>query len=161
MKVSRMVKRFTRLAVLALVVVSTLTATVASAATVVPTNAGFETGDGTGWTELIPSGASISYPSSGAAEGTYYALVKTDGPGSYTRLVQTITANAGDTISGSARFTAGDYVPYDDDARVVIRSGDLNGPIVQFVFYASVCLVGDYGSTGWTQWSYTFPSSGT
>src|SRR5207249_4183106 len=83
---------------------------------------------------------------------------KTDGPGSFTTLSQTFTANAGDRITGWAFFDAADYMPYNDHAEVVITSSG-GGSVTVFSF--SVSAVGDYGQTPWTKWQYTFPSGGT
>ena len=132
------------------------------------TNASFETGDTTGWTETVPVGASISVVTTFTSDqstvfnpknGAYFAVLKTDGPGSLTKLSQSLNVLAGETISGWAFFDARDYVPYNDWAEVVI----LDETMVQVasVFYADTSMVGNYGETAWTAWSHTFASAGT
>lgn len=139
------------------------------------TNAGFETGDLTGWSATIPLGgfayATTSYtadtmdytvgtpgPVYGPVYGSYFALLKTDGPGSYTTISQSFTVSAGDKISGYAFFDAGDYLPFVDSAQVQIKSGAM---VVATVFSASVSTVGNGGETPWTYWEHTFASAGT
>ena len=98
------------------------------------TNGSFETGDFSGWNVSIPEGGSAQVVASHDAvpymypffyspvEGSTFALLKTDGPNSYTSISQTITAQAGDKISGWAFFDSGDYYPYDDNAQVLVKS---------------------------------------
>ena len=151
------------------------------------TNPGFETGTLDGWVLNIPTGgyavATGQYDSSGPddpwnpddpwlppgllamsvpsqylpVEGEYFALLKTDGPGSYTTISQEFNVRAGDVISGWAFFDAQDYWPYDDNAQVVLRSG---GTTVATLFDSSVSVVGDYGRTPWTYWEHEFHASG-
>jgi len=109
MAVSRHVELYVIIAVLAIAAAMIGGALPASAAPVTLTNGGFETGNGTGWNLVIPPGGSVTFPSSGAIDGTYYAKLKTTGPGSYTNIWQDFSVNAEDTISGSARFDANDY----------------------------------------------------
>ncbi len=133
------------------------------AAVIVLNNEGFELGDFTDWDVTIPPGGTADVTTSGqgktANDGSYFALLKTDGPGSYTTVSQAITAQAGDTISGAAFFQAGDYLPYDDNAYVRILSED-GSEVVAELFFNSVLCVGDFGSTPWTGWEYTFVTSG-
>ena len=79
-------------------------------------NPSFETGDYTGWDSYIPLGGWINIVSSHSAytpqDGIYFALLKTNGPGSYTTLSQTFHASAGSKISGWAFFDAQDYLPF-------------------------------------------------
>ena len=128
-------------------------------------NGSFETGNLSGWTSYIPSGGYIQLIPSGAGksavDGSKFALLKTNGPGSYTSVWQTFTAKAGDRISGWAFFNAGDYIPYNDNSQVYIRSGNVSGPLVATVFSANVYTVGSYGQTPWTHWEYEFTAPGT
>lgn len=135
-----------------------------------PTNGGFETGDTTGWTTYIPSGGTIDVVTqhsgdSGTVynpeEGNYFALLKTDGPGSYTTLTQTIDLTADQTIEqtirGYAAFDAWDYLPYLDSAYVKIY--DSSGSLVATPWYEDVSTVGDFGDGSWTYWEWTAPTS--
>ncbi|CAH2214312.1 hypothetical protein [Tepidibacter aestuarii] len=116
----------------------------------------------TGWTLVVPPGATATTPSSFLTytpiNGNFFALLKTDGPGSYTTVSQSFYAKKGDKISGWAFFKANDYLPYDDKSKVVIKSGTT---VISTVFSASVSTVGDYGQTPWTFWEYVFTSTGT
>ena len=133
-------------------------------------NPSFETGDLSGWIVSLPLGgeavAVTSYttvpPVSPmvytAFSGSYFARIKTNGPGSYSTVSQTFSAAAGDKISGWAWFVANDYMPFDDNAHVHIKLG---ATVLATVFSASVSSIGDYGQTPWTYWEYTFTASGT
>ena len=116
-------------------------------------NGGFETGDFTGWTVSIPSGGSAEVVTSHTGdqgkdytpeEGNYFALLKTDGPGSYTTISQTIHLEAGWWVEGYAAFDARDYMPYyNDNAYVNIYASD--GTLIATPWYSDVAQVGDYG----------------
>lgn len=137
-------------------------------------NPSFETGDLSGWSVDIPVGGSatavtsyVSYvppvpPYTSTSyvpqDGDYFALVKTNGGGFYTTVNQTFSASAGDKISGWAFFKAEDYMPFNDNTQVEIKSG---GNVLATVFSANVSTVGGYGSTPWTYWEYTFAAPGT
>ena len=133
-------------------------------------NPSFETGDLSGWSVSLPLGgeavAVTSYttvpPVSPmvytAINGSYFARIKTNGPGSYSTVSQTFSAAAGDKISGWAWFVANDYMPYNDNAHVHIKLG---ATMLATVFSASVSSVGNFGQTPWTYWEYTFRASGT
>ena len=133
------------------------------------TNGGFETGDLTGWSTTLPAGASITVVAAAdvntAIEGTVYALLKTDGPGSLTRLSQLVSGEEDETISGFAYFRDVEFEQaqacfFDDTAEVTV--GGVS------VYFAQHCPGGtpDFvspitdGTTPWTQWSYTFPEDG-
>jgi hypothetical protein len=83
-----------------------------------------------------------------------YAVLSTAGSGESTGgfggtngsiLSQAINASAGDTISFSYNFLAGDYLPYNDFSLVV---GDSNNLL------SNIAAVGDYGTTGWSTYSF-------
>jgi hypothetical protein len=78
--------------------------------------------------------------------------MKTNGPGSLTKLSQSIALEVGDTISGWAFYDSQDYDPFLDPAEVVVI--DSLAAETQ-VFYSDVLAVGDYGETAWTAWSFT------
>ena len=130
-------------------------------------NAGFESG----LTEWTTSPASLvqtvtTFTSSDSNRATYgphaganFAVLTAGAQGVYTALSRSFHANAGQTISGWAFFKAGDYAPYNDDGAVMIEQGGV--AVAPPVFAAGVATVGDYGRTPWTEWRYTFPTSGT
>jgi len=122
-------------------------------------NPSFEPGDLSGWSTSIPSGGfadvRVSYGSYAAVDGSYFALLKTNGGGSFTTVSQTFSASAGDKISGQAFFYTIDYMPFNDNAQVEIISG---GSVVATVFSANVSTG---GSTPWTYWEYTFTAADT
>ncbi|MHC4403225.1 MAG: carboxypeptidase regulatory-like domain-containing protein, partial [Planctomycetota bacterium] len=130
-------------------------------------NPSFDTGDLSGWDVYTPPGGSASAVtsysntySSGTytpVDGTHFALLKTDGPGSYTTVSQTFSAQIGDTISGWAFFDAEDYLPYNDTAVVAVKSG---GTTVATLFFENIQSVGSYGQTPWTYWEYEFTAAG-
>jgi hypothetical protein len=70
------------------------------------------------------------------------------------RISKSFTGNEGGTISGWAAFDADDYVPYNDVAVVKVLQGN------EILFYEDVSSVGNWGSTPWTAFSFTFPSGG-
>lgn len=121
------------------------------------TNPSFEVGL-TGWTAAVPTGgfagAVTNHGGYNPVHGSYFALLKTDGPGSYTTLSQTFSVEAGDAISGWAFFRANDVIPYNDNAQVQIMQG---GTIIATVFGGSVST----GTRPWTFWTYEFTAPGT
>jgi hypothetical protein len=123
-------------------------------------NGGFENGF-VGWQQDVPPGATaetvMEFEDYVPIKGCYFALLKTDGTGTYNSIQQSFYANAGDTISGWAFFLTRDYMPYNDHCNVQILSGDT---VLSTPFSASVSSVGDYGSTPWTHWEYTLPATG-
>lgn len=84
-----------------------------------------------GYAVLTSSGSGTSTGSFGGTNGSI--------------LSQAINASAGDTISFSYNFLAGDYLPYNDFSLVV---GDSNNLL------SNVAAVGSYGTTGWSTYSF-------
>ena len=125
------------------------------------TNGGFESGL-SGWSSYVPSGGyattSSSFDGYTAQEGTYFANLKTDGPGSYTEIWQDFDLAAGGTISGKAAFDWGDYYGWWDNAWVKIYSGTtlLNTP-----WFEDGHGQVDYWDGPWTDWSWTASEYGT
>ena len=140
------------------------------------TNGSFETGNLTGWTTILPVGASASAvtghsepvpPATGTtswapADGSYFALLKTDGPGSLSQLYQSFYATAGANISLDYFWDSMDYVPFDDSAEGVILAGiGTSGPVVATLFSHNINSdPADYWGTPWTNVSHTFAVSG-
>jgi hypothetical protein len=119
-------------------------------------NAGFETGNTTGWhgTGAVTAG----YGAYTAPAGSYFGLVRSPGcPGE--TLQQDFTADAGDRLTGWAFFSTGDYLPYDDygDVRIVVERTATD----TIVFSSSVAEVGSSGATPWTEFTYKVQSSGS
>lgn len=126
---------------------------------------GFETGDLSGWNLTLPTtgdggfgGAVTDFAGYLPVSGSYFALLKSNGPGSYSTLTKSFTVMAGDRISGSAFFLsqdAGSCGAFNDNASV--RIFDENDVEVAVPFYAEACS----GNTEWIQWEHTFAAGGT
>jgi hypothetical protein len=141
------------------------------------TNGSFETGDLTGWMVDLPPEGSVDVvtshsepipPATGTTswaptDGSYFAIVKTDGPGSLSQLYQSFYATAGASISLDYFWDSMDYVPFDDAATGSILAGiGTGGPVVTTLFSENINSdPADYWGTPWTTVSYTFASSGT
>ncbi len=114
-----------------------------------------------GWTQMIPPGATADtvtrFEDYVPVCGCYFALLKTDGPGSFNSISQDFYANAGDKISGWAFFRTNDLLPFNDSCNVKILSGSI---VLSTPFSASVSTVGNFGRTPWTYWEYTFAETG-
>ena len=107
-----------------------------------------------------PSGAVVYGPT----HGEQFALLKTNGPGSYTTATQSVTVAAGDKVSGWAFFDTNDYSPFADNAQVYVREVDDSGApgaVLATAFDESVQTVGDRAESPWKYWEYTFSSAGT
>jgi hypothetical protein len=147
------------------------------------TNGSFETGDLTGWPTIVPAGGSVSvvtnhadsgtYPvapfvptgttSWAPTDGSYFALLKPDGPQSWTLLGQVFYAPAGYTLTLDYFWDSQDWDPFDDMAggRILAGAG-LGGSIVSNLFLESVNSdPANYWGTPWTTVSHTFATSGT
>jgi len=134
-------------------------------------NGAFEAGNLSGWTLVLPTsgnpfaGAVTGYPSVTpswtASEGSYFALLKTDGSGSFTQLYRSFDASAGDTLSLDFFWDAdGDPTKRNDLADGRILSGaDLSGALVTTLFTRSVQDYPD--SPSWESVSYLFTTPGT
>ena len=138
-------------------------------------NGGFETGDFTGWTVSIPPGGSAEVVTSHTGdkgtyytpvEGKYFALLKTDGPGSYTTISQTIHLEAGWWVEGYAAFDARDCCysspshPWGFSDKAYVKIYDSSGNLIATPWYSDVKEVGSYGDGPWTYWSWTATESG-
>jgi len=139
-------------------------------------NGSFETGDLTGWTTILPPEASVSVVTNHSdlcgsgtgttswapADGSYFAVVKTDGPGSLSRLYQSFYATAGATLSFDYFWDSQDWFPFIDAAEGVLLAGmGTGGPLVTTLFSENINSdPADYWGTPWTSVSYTFTTSG-
>lgn len=128
----------------------------------------------TGWTIDKPVGATTQVVSTFTftdsalddytrtpEDGSYYALLKTDGPGNQNSLSQSFTADVGDVLSGKATFLDWETIlsTFPDEASVDIF--DENDQLVANLFYASGNPDGSTsGTTPWTSFSHTFTSAG-
>jgi hypothetical protein len=123
-------------------------------------NPGFETGSTTGWSVNGYGSVVTNYLGLSAAEGNYFWVGITGNALSETYQVvqQTFSFAAGDAISGKAAFGTTRSLPYDDLAWL-----EIDGPLgpVPNVWTSSVVAVGAGGNTGWQNWSYTSPFTGT
>ena len=146
------------------------------------TNGSFESGDLTGWTAVLPTGAYATVVTShtdttwpggvppvvpgvtswGPTDGTYFGLLKTDGPGSVSQLYQSFYATAGASISLDYFWDSQDYMPFNDAAAGVLLAGmGTGGPAVVTLFSESIATdPGNHYGTPWTSVSYTFGTSG-
>jgi MYXO-CTERM domain-containing protein len=124
------------------------------------TNAGFETGDLTGWT----AAASNTQPGStgGVAvvtstndfffnpylptQGNFFAVLTAGDQSAYTTLSQTFTISTRSLVTGDTAFLGSDVLPNNDDGYVKLIGA--NG--ARTLFAASIASVGAFASTGWT-----------
>ncbi|MBC8136008.1 MAG: hypothetical protein H8F28_09005 [Fibrella sp.] len=144
-------------------------------------NEGFESGDFSSWSTIgnaavvtttnTATGSTVS-----AAEGSKFALITAGSAragaieefldlsnGSlsniFTRrgsaIKRTIVANAGDTVSFSYNFLGFDFFPFNDYGFVSLSP--VSGPRI----LGSIISVGNFGNSGWKQYSYTFADAGT
>jgi hypothetical protein len=128
------------------------------------TNGSFETGDLTGWTTVVPSGASATAVTShtdpggtgvtawGPTDGTYFALLKTDGPGSLTQMYQSVYLSPSNGLSFDWFWDSQDYNPFDDTATLSVYSGvGIGGaPDATFTLASVNSDPADYWGTAWT-----------
>jgi hypothetical protein len=123
------------------------------------TNGGFEAGNTSGWAAVIPAGGFInvvnSFGGANPVEGSFFAVMKTDGPGSFTTLSQSFTASPGDRLVGSARFFDGDCAPIIDTSDVILLDSGDN--VVATLFQEQSCGP----DLGWLSWDHLFTAAGS
>ena len=139
------------------------------------TNGGFETGDLTGWTSTVPdtttAEAVVSHTEKNwdipnttwiPTEGSYFALLKTDGPDNWCTLEQSFSGAAGDVVSFNYFFDWGDKHPYDDQSygRLLDSSDAL---VWEFFHWGQDGdpMGEDYSNVGWSSESHTLTAVGT
>lgn len=122
-------------------------------------NGSFESGDDTAWSSYVPPGGALSVLGSAGfvggegglwspTHGNYFALLQTDGPGSYTEMWQSFVAVGSSVLSFDVFFDAGDYLPYNDNAFAELSSD--GGLTWATLWYRDVAMVGDLWHDGWT-----------
>lgn len=130
-------------------------------------NAGFETGDFTGWTltnigSVVTSwtGDDPTNPTTYTPpEGNYFAVLNAGaGEGVYSTLGQQLSLTAGEVLSGAAAFDYRDYDPFNDAAYVNIL--DSAGNIIATPWADNGLANPDWWDGPWTNWSWTAPSAG-
>lgn len=115
-------------------------------------NAGFETGDLTGWTLSGPVEASALTPdfyevvNFTAPEGDYFAELNAEAADVYTTLSQSFTIENASWVSFQAAFIARDDNVLNDDAYVRVFSQSTE----QYVLQIAVSDLFDFGYTDWT-----------
>lgn len=122
-------------------------------------NAGFETGDMTGW---AGSGAVVSSHSGDSStyspmEGNYFLRILAGSANVWQTATQTVTLGAGDMLEGWAAFDWRDYYSYVDGARVRIL--DVTGAELAVPYYKQGASGEDYADYPWTAWSWTAASA--
>jgi hypothetical protein len=154
-----------------------LTTSGASAQVPFITNGGFEAGTLLGWTATIPTDGSVdvlascptttcpgSFAPYAPAEGGRFAVLKTDGPGSFTIVSQAVMLPAGATIYGVAFFADGEVATesfFCDNAAVrIIVATAPNVTSTTTVFTANSCATSASASTGWTPFQFVMPQAG-
>lgn len=132
-------------------------------------NAGFETGDLTGWTASLSGGSASAVTSNSTSyqppvtylpqDGNYFLAIASGAANVWQTVSQSVTLGAGQTLSGWAAFDWGDYPSYYDGVKVSIYNG--SNVLVSTPFYDDGA--GDpSGYNGpWTTWSFTAATAGT
>ena len=135
-------------------------------------NAGFETGDLTGWSFSEGFVQVVTFADDATQDplfgehylptgGSYFAqLTAGVDVGVYSLLSQTFTLSGTGTVSGDAAFLAFDSAPFNDDGYVRILNAD-TGALVYSLFASDVNTVGDFGHTDWTHFTSGSLGAGT
>lgn len=122
-------------------------------------NGSFESGDLSAWTisgpgTVVTVANAVDGTVYAPVEGQYFAQLSGGSANVYTTLERSFTLASSGVLSGFANYLAGDYAPYTDDAYVSI----IDALTSSVIFYADVYTAGDYGDTGWTQFSASLGS---
>lgn len=135
-------------------------------------NLGFESSDLTNWTNLAGANATVvtsnttSYTIPATylpQEGKYFLAIESGAAGVWQTVVQNFTASIGETIGALAAFDWGDYLPYEDGARVRILDAT-TGAVLATPFYmdgSDPSVTGSGFNGPWTAWSWTATAPGT
>jgi hypothetical protein len=138
----------------------------ASSAHAVLVNSGFETGDLTGWDSTIPDGGSAAAVTTGQGgitplSGNWMAELKTDGPGSFTTLSQSIFLGVDDSVHGFVNwFNAEEEGEEFFNDQVFIEILDTSLAVVATPFFAESASSPN-GPSGWTPWWFTASTADT
>jgi hypothetical protein len=81
----------------------------------------------------------------------------TNGAGIY----QDFTGNAGDTVSMYWAYVATDYYSFNDPGFAVVTGPGVEQLTVLASIWSGGITVGNFGATGWHQFTYVLPASGT
>jgi hypothetical protein len=129
-------------------------------------NAGFETGDLTGWSTAASATVVTSHTTSYGGdvtylppEGDYFLAIMSGSAGVWQTVTQEVDLAADETIGGQAAFNWGDYPAYYDGARVRILDGA--GTEIALPFYDDGVGHPSGYNGPWTAWSFTAPEAGT
>ncbi|MEJ2200858.1 MAG: PEP-CTERM sorting domain-containing protein [Desulfuromonadaceae bacterium] len=128
-------------------------------------NAGFETGDFSGWTLTYNGAVSTSWTGDlgttyTAQEGNYFArLTAGAGAGVYSTLRQQLSLMEGEILSGWAAFDYRDYSPFADSAYVRILNDA--GALIATPWSEVGTADSNYWDGPWTSWSWAAPSAGS
>jgi hypothetical protein len=127
------------------------------------TNAGFETGDTTGWNTYGTTAVVSNWSVSGngttnwdPVEGDYFAVLTPSSPGDIVQLTQDFYANAGDELKFYYFWDSGDSSGYNDRCRIEIWDSGFPDTLAQHSVDTDPM---DYWGTPWTLVSYTIPYS--
>lgn len=134
-----------------------------------PVNAGFESGNLTGWTSNLSGGAatvvtnySTNYTIPATylpVEGQYFLAIQSGDANTWQTVSQSMNLAMGETIGGSAAFDWGDYPSFYDGARVQML--DAFGAVVATPFDMDGNGNPDGFNGPWTSWSFTAQSAGS
>lgn len=72
---------------------------------------------------------------------------------------QEVSWNENEAINFDWSFWAGDYLPFNDFAS--FKLFDVSGSLINETILSSVEMVGDYGQTGWQNFTHNFSQSGS
>ena len=94
-------------------------------------------------------------------EGSFFALLKTDGPSSWCTLEQSFSGTAGDVVSFDYFFDWGDFHPFDDKCYGELL--DATGAQVHEFFHwgqGGTLLSPDFSNVGWSSESFILTADG-
>ena len=121
-------------------------------------NMSFETGNLSGWAGIPSPLVTVQTAIVAPGAGTYAAQITTGAANIYTTMTQAFNMVGGEVLNFSARFIAGDYSPFNDNSIVAIFNlQNFTNTVVQT---ASVASVGNFGDTGWVNFSFVAPTTG-
>jgi hypothetical protein len=75
------------------------------------------------------------------------------------QISQGFSWSAGETLSFDWNFQANDYLPYNDYS--LFQVVDASNNLLANITLSNIAAVGNYGSSGWNTYSYTFANAGS